>query len=390
MIAMMSRSLSAALPAAVFALSATATAQTPTVPLGHYRADPTTVTVSGISSGGYMANQFHIAFSDMVFGSGVVAGGPYRCAAHGPSSQGECNAVTRCMQFQDRVPLAFCPSLPRHPFYFGTIDFTGPPNIAPLVQDTRDFATHDAIADPEHLCGDRMLLLYGQFDELVPESIVRSLDDYLEAVLDCGADRPPAMVELRELPGAAHTMPIDDRPDVEWSCSESEPPYLGECGYSAAAQILDFLYDEPASAAETVAGGASGLMRFAQSDAVDQPALAALAEYGFLYVPDACVGNASCRLHVVFHGCRQSARSAEMGETFVRNAGYNDWAEANHTIILYPQVYHPDGSFDHWALSNPRGCWDWWGYTDGDYATRGGAQMDAVKAMIDILAVGEP
>ncbi len=35
------------------------------------------VTVSGISSGGYMAVQFHVAFSSVVDGSGVVAGGPF-------------------------------------------------------------------------------------------------------------------------------------------------------------------------------------------------------------------------------------------------------------------------------------------------------------------------
>ena len=388
MIATLRRGLSSGLAVAMFALPLTANADAPVVSLGDYRADPASVTVSGISSGGYMAHQFHIAYSDAVIGAGVVAGGPYRCAAHGPSSQGECNAVTRCMQFPDRVPLAFCPSLPRRPFFFGTIDFTGPPDIAPLVQDTRDLAARDAIAAPENLCGDRMLLLYGQFDQLVPESIVRSLGGYLDAVLDCSADRPTATFEIREMPQAAHTMPINDRADVNWPCSASEPPYLGECGYSAAAQILDFLYETPVPAAEVATAGASGLLRFAQSDSIAEPALAALAEYGYLYVPAACVGNAACRLHVAFHGCRQSARSPEMGETFVRDAGYNDWADANLAIILYPQVYHPDGSFDHWALSNPRGCWDWWGYTDGSYATRTGAQMDGVKTMIDTLVAG--
>ena len=34
-------------------------------------------TVSGISSGAYMAQQFAVAFSKTVSGTGVVAGGPY-------------------------------------------------------------------------------------------------------------------------------------------------------------------------------------------------------------------------------------------------------------------------------------------------------------------------
>jgi poly(3-hydroxybutyrate) depolymerase len=38
------------------------------------------VTVSGISSGGYMAVQFQVAFSKLVKGAGILAAGPYDCA----------------------------------------------------------------------------------------------------------------------------------------------------------------------------------------------------------------------------------------------------------------------------------------------------------------------
>jgi hypothetical protein len=48
---------------------------------------------------------------------------------------------------------------------------------------------------------------------------------------------------------------------------------------------------------------------------------------------------------------------------------------------LYPQV----GS-SKIAPMNPLGCWDWWGYTDENYATRGGRQIKVVKAMLDSLA----
>jgi hypothetical protein len=37
-------------------------------------------------------------------------------------------------------------------------------------------------------------------------------------------------------------------------------------------------------------------------------------------------------------------------------------------------------------IFNPRGCWDWWGYTGSQYATQAGAQIAAVKAMVDRLA----
>jgi poly(3-hydroxybutyrate) depolymerase len=48
-------------------------------PLPAYGADPA-VTVSGISSGGFMAVQLHVAHSSTVKGAGVLAGGPYYCA----------------------------------------------------------------------------------------------------------------------------------------------------------------------------------------------------------------------------------------------------------------------------------------------------------------------
>ena len=42
--------------------------------------DPASVTVSGISSGGAMATQFHVAHSSLVRGAGLLAASPYRCA----------------------------------------------------------------------------------------------------------------------------------------------------------------------------------------------------------------------------------------------------------------------------------------------------------------------
>src|SRR4051794_41269407 len=42
--------------------------------------DPGGVTVSGISSGAFFAHQFHVAYSGLVKGAGMVAGGLYACA----------------------------------------------------------------------------------------------------------------------------------------------------------------------------------------------------------------------------------------------------------------------------------------------------------------------
>ena len=99
---------------------------------------------------------------------------------------------------------------------------------------------------------------------------------------------------------------------------------------------------------------------------------------GYLYVPKVCE-KGRCRVHVAFHGCRQSA------ERFARDAGYNRWADTNRLIVLYPQV---EPSWNPFAF-NPRGCWDWWGYSGALYHTREGAQIREVMAMLKRLAAGD-
>ena len=49
-------------------------------PLGSYNADIKETSISGISSGAFMAVQFGVSWSSIVKGVGVIAGGPYYCA----------------------------------------------------------------------------------------------------------------------------------------------------------------------------------------------------------------------------------------------------------------------------------------------------------------------
>src|SRR5512132_149311 len=64
--------------------------------------DPQQISVSGISSGGFMAHQFHIAHSANIMGVGIVAGGPYGCSIAAADSAGEKGieaAITKCSEF---------------------------------------------------------------------------------------------------------------------------------------------------------------------------------------------------------------------------------------------------------------------------------------------------
>ena len=51
-------------------------------PLPALNVDTGQITVSGLSSGGFMANQLGYAYSATFKGIGVFAGGPYMCAGH--------------------------------------------------------------------------------------------------------------------------------------------------------------------------------------------------------------------------------------------------------------------------------------------------------------------
>ena len=75
------------------------------------------------------------------------------------------------------------------------------------------------------------------------------------------------------------------------------------------------------------------------------------------------------------------AMSAEqIGDTFARHSGLNDWAAANRRVVLYPQA--------ETSLPNPQGCWDWWGFAESAWQldplhdTREGTQTSALMAMI--------
>ncbi len=50
--------------------------------------------------------------------------------------------------------------------------------------------------------------------------------------------------------------------------------------------------------------------------------------------------------------------SEYLGDEFVVNAGYLEVAEANNAIVLFPQLKKS-------LLSNPNGCYDWWGFDQG-------------------------
>ena len=298
------------------------------------------VTASGVSSGGYMAVQLQVALSATVVGVGAIAAGPYYCA------QGSLfTALYNCMTPGWWTPV---------------------PDPALLKAEANLFAASGRIDATSHLAKSRAWLFIGRNDRIVDPRVVQALREFY-------ASYRAAVVLVADKP-AGHGMVTEHEGNA---CGATEPPFIVHCNYDAAGELLGFLLGKlaPRAAKET-----GRLTRFDQNAFAngDANAIAMDAE-GFVYIPTRCATE-RCRVHVAFHGCRQGA--SEVGERFVREAGYNRWADANALIVLYPQVTKRYSPF----VFNPRGCWDWWGYTGAAYHTKSGAQIRAVKAMLDRLS----
>ena len=305
--------------------------------LSSYIIDENEISVSGISSGAYMAGQFHVAFSGSLKGAGIIAGGPYNCAQGLVS-----NALFQCMKTT-----------------------LGGPDPAELFAGAQELAAAGRIDDPVNLADDKVYLFAGTRDSTVLPEVVASLEEFYAL-----AGVPEANLDFVDDLAAGHAMITED---FGGACGITGSPFINDCDYDQAGAILQHIYgalDQP----DPTAPGR--LIEFDQSEFLGDPTSHGMNEIGYVFVPGSCEAGTACRLHVAFHGCKQT--TDHIGDQFPTNAGYNAWAASNGIIVLYPQA---------WATTtNPNGCWDWWGYDDDDYATKSGRQMAAVEAMIGRLA----
>lgn len=307
----------------------------------------TQVSVSGLSAGGYMAVQFEVAFSASVTGAGVIAGGPYNCA------QGTLYlATTVCSCTSDLLACRVR---------------AGGTQVSLLVDDTALLARRGLIDDPTHLAQHRVWLFSGSADSVVPRAVMNDLRSYYRHYL------APGQISYQSSFAAEHAMPTDDYGNA---CAFLGSPYINNCAYDAAGQLLGWLYG-PLSPRNSGAPAGQWLA-FDQAEFLPLPTLHGMANNGLLYLPPGCDAQAAgCKLHVVFHGCLQD--SQHIGREFPEHAGYTAWADSNRIVLLFPQAA------PIYPFTNPKACWDWFGYDDALYATRLGHQMAAIKRMVDRL-----
>jgi hypothetical protein len=212
----------------------------------------------------------------MFSGVGVIAGGPYGCArttgsvyTNANRAQGPCMAGSYTWtQWLWACWFAGCPG-PDRPDENAAIELAGLN------------ARKNAIDPLASLKRQRVFLLSGKKDDKVVSAVVDTLHRFYDAFV------PPANIKEEDLPRPAHTFPTDSFKGND--CSASKPPYVSDCGYDAAGQLLSHLYG---SVKPRNVGAPNGsLLPFDQTKFFPANLETGMAGTAYVYVPKTCAAK---------------------------------------------------------------------------------------------------
>lgn len=310
--------------------------------------------VSGISSGAYMAGQFEMAHAGLVKGAAIIAGGPYGCSQSifadsmplpGSEFMNLSKAVNGCM--------------------LNNLALWGVTDADTLVRKAKERADHGQIDSLKDVQDDKIYLFTGAEDHTVVPAIVKAAAKFYAAL-----GVPEGNIKLVDNLPAGHAFVTENEGG---SCERSGEPYVVDCNYDQAGELLKHIYGtlNPPSAQET-----GDWVEFDQRPYIKDLGADGMDDKGMIYIPKSCRIEAGCRVHIAYHGCAQNRQ--KVGDVFVKKTGFARWADTNKIIVLYPQTIV--------LPFNPQGCWDWWGYTGPNYLTRTAPQIVAVHRMLEALA----
>jgi poly(3-hydroxybutyrate) depolymerase len=260
--------------------------------LGAYNVDKTKTAVAGISSGGFMAVQLHVAFSGTFHYAAVYAGGPYYCAQDSLTT-----AQVTC-QYATSSSLSASESYLDAQSSAGTID------------------------PKSNLSGQKAYLWSGTMDFTVEQKTMNDLNtEYQHYGVSTKYDNTYA---------AGHGW---ESLDGEVACGTTASPYMIDCSnYDSQNTWLTFFYGSVNARNTGTLGGT--LINFDQTPygggAND------LDTNGYLYVPANCANGTQCRLIVALDGCVQT--QANIGTKFIAEAGLNKYADTNNILARIRQI----------------------------------------------------
>lgn len=227
--------------------------------------DKNSVSVSGLSSGAYMAVQLHVAYSSTFKkGVGAIAGGPYYCA-EGLMS------IKRCMD-------GSASTIP----------------VSRLVDTTRQWANNGRI-DPVANLQSKVYIFTGTKDSVVLPSVSDKLYSYYTNFV-----KTENIVYKKDIP-AEHSMVTDNYGN---KCSYKGSPYINNCGFDTASQLFETLYGRLNARNNHSSKLSGSLLEFDQTAFVSGHGMATT---GWVYIPKNCAKGQTCKLHVALHGCKQNA-----------------------------------------------------------------------------------
>lgn len=344
-----------------------------------------------------MASQMATIYSDKIVGVGTVAGGVYYCALnhfqeklqlYGSPSYYAFGLSSKLATFNKMVPLQM------NPIYQAVGICMGNPEIvhdseggAMKLDFMADFERRHLIAPVGNIGKQRVFIYQGSRDDVVRPPMAEKLREFY-----ANFKVPSQAIKVVEKSGA-HNFPTDREDGV--LCGEEKVPYIASCGYDLAGDILRHLLGRKLEKSK---------INFKNLWVVTQAnAPGSIHRYGYLYANDYCLSNPQlCDLHVAFHGCKMSddydekfqksyeegikmgkflnvqdyqlkKRIPRMGaRIFAERAGYAEYAEnrKNRLMIYFPQTRITTENYP----ANPKGCWDWYGWTNSDYATNKGSE----------------
>jgi hypothetical protein len=328
--------------------------------LQRYNAPISESSISGISSGAFMAVQFGTAWSSVIQGVGVIAGGPFWCA------KADADDIFNAYTLPVYTATGPCMKGP-------------PPEIDAFLGKAEAKAAAGEIDAPRNLARQKIYLFHGYNDSVVAKSVTdMTAEFYLHYLGKEGRGNLFYQTAL----GSGHSLVVLRQLGENGlnDCTDNESPYIDQCGYDQAGVLLQHIYGalNPPNRGKLQ----GSVIRFDQSaySQPDDPNSIGLGDSGYVFVPKDCDGGAECRVHIALHGCKQD--EGDIDRRFIDETGYNAWADSNRLIILYPQTR------SSWYLpSNPEACWDWWGYVNHDdsYVTKSGAQIRTINAMLTAL-----
>jgi hypothetical protein len=316
-----------------------ATSPTPSLqPLPKLEVDLDRVTVSGVSSGAFMAVQLHVAHSRTFKGAASIAGGIWECAKGDPlQSQMTCMRNPQTIDAKEFIELA------------------------------RARAARGEIDDVQNLNGSRVAIFASPHDSVVNSVASDKLSEFYLAFL------PTSAIGRLSNPNAAHGMPTIAFGNP---CSTAGKPWILNCNDDVAGKLLAQIERGHAALNPPSAQDPTAVVYFDQIQHVG--AAANMFPWGAAYIPKSCTQPGTrCGIHVALHGCQMNPDDIQ--SDFILHAGYNEWAETNKLVVIYPQAAKGTG--------NPYGCWDWFGYTGANYTTKSGPQIQAIRQLLTDMGV---